>query len=182
MYVPIILGTAREGRKSEKVASYMLERAKDAGLQSEVLDVRDFRVKATDNTMTLETAKAFSEKVSKADGLIIVSPEYNHGYPGELKMMLDLLYQQYFNKPVGICGVSKGSLGGARMVEQLRLVCIELHTVPIREAMYFPAVQDLFDEGGEIKDKSFNVRAKVFFDELIWYAKALKTGRETSKS
>lgn len=182
MYVPIILGTAREGRKSEKVASFMLERAKAAGLDSEVLDVRDFRVKATDNTQTSQAAKTFSEKISKADGIVIVSPEYNHGYPGELKMMLDLLYQQYFNKPAGICGVSRGPLGGARMVEQIRLVCVELHMVNIREAMYFPTVQDLFDEGGEIKDKSFNVRAKVFFDELIWYAKALKNARETSKS
>jgi len=182
MYVPIILGTAREGRKSEKVASYMLKCAKDAGLKSEVLDVRNFRIGATDNTQVSQVAKTFSEKVVKTDGLVIVSPEYNHGYPGELKMMLDLLYQQYFNKPVGICGVSRGPLGGARMVEQLRLVCVELHMVPIREAMYFPAVQDLFEDGGEIKNKSFNVRAKVFFDELIWYAKALKTVRETSKS
>jgi chromate reductase len=182
MYVPIILGTGREGRKSEKAASYMLERAKAAGLESEILDVRSFRIAATDNTQTSQAAKTLSEKISKADGIVVVSPEYNHGYPGELKMMLDLLYQQYFNKPVGICGVSRGPLGGARMVEQLRLVCVELHMVNIREAMYFPFVQDLFDEAGVIKDNSFNVRAKVFFDELVWYAKALSPARETSKS
>ena len=67
------------------------------------------------------------------------------------------------------------------MVEQLRLVCVELHMVNIREAMYFPTVQDLFDERGEIKDKPFNIRAKAFFDELIWYAKALSPAREASK-
>jgi NAD(P)H-dependent FMN reductase len=183
MYVPIILGTARVGRQSEKVAAFMLKCAKDTGLDSEVLDVRDFRTEATDNTQVSKAAKAFSEKVSRADGVVVVSPEYNHGYPGELKMMLDLLYQQYFNKPAGICGVSKGPLGGARMVEKLRSVFIELHMVNIREALYFPFVQDLFEEKGAIKDKSFNDRAKVFFDELIWYANALKIARDkTSKS
>jgi NAD(P)H-dependent FMN reductase len=177
MYVPIILGTARVGRQSEKVASYMLGRAEAAGLQSEVLDVRDFRTEATDNTQASNAAKAFSEKVSAAGGIVVVSPEYNHGYPGELKMALDLLYQQYFNKPVGICGVSKGPLGGARVVEQLRLVFVELHMVNIREAVYFPFVQDLFDERGEIKDKSFDARSKAFLDELIWYAGPLKAAR-----
>jgi NAD(P)H-dependent FMN reductase len=159
----------------------MLERAKAAGIQSEVLDVRDFRTEATDNTQVSKVAKAFSEKISKADALIVVSPEYNHGYPGELKMMLDLLYQQYFNKPVGICGVSRGPLGGARMVEKLRLVFVELHMVNIREALYFPFVQDLCDEKGAIKDNLFNARAKALFDELIWYTKALSPAREASK-
>lgn len=60
--------------------------------------------------------------MTRADGLVIVSPEYNHGYPGEMKLMLDQLYKEYNRKPVGICGVSSGALGGARMVEQLRLI------------------------------------------------------------
>ncbi len=174
MYIPIILGTARVGRQSEKAAKFIMDEAVKKGLESEIIDVADFALKATDNTGLSGQAKKLSEKIKKAKGLIIVSPEYNHGYPGELKTTLDMIYEEYFGKPVGICGVSAGPLGGSRMVEQLRLVCIELHMVPIREAMYFPAIQTLFDEKGNIKDNSFRDRAKTFLEELIRYAEALK--------
>jgi len=182
MYIPIILGTAREGRQSEKVAGFMLQEAIKYGLESELIDARDHRIEATNNTQEIPMGKKLEAKVQPADGLIIVSPEYNHGYPGELKMMLDMLYEQYFNKPLGICGVSMGGLGGARMVEQLRQVCIELHMVPIREALYFPVVQNLFDEKGIIKNAAaYAERIKNFLDELTWYAKALKPARDKSK-
>lgn len=178
MFIPVILGTAREGRESEKVAKFMLEEVENSGIETELIDVRDYRILTTDNTQKSAAAQKLSKKIEKADGLIIVTPEYNHGYPGELKMMLDMLYQQYARKPVGICGVSAGPLGGARMVEQLRLVVIELHMVPIREALYFPLVSGLFDENNKIKDENYHKRAKTFLDELLWYAKALKNARE----
>jgi len=171
MYIPIILGTARQGRQSEKVANFMLSETIKAGLQSEIIDVRDYRIEATDSTGELPQAKKLAEKITKADGLIIVSPEYNHGYPGELKMMLDMLYKEYFYKPVGFCGVSIGILGGARVIEQLRLVSIEFHMMPIREALYFSTVQNLFDEKGNIKDESYFKRVETFLNELINYAK-----------
>ncbi len=179
MYIPVILGTARVGRQSEKVANFILEEAKKAGFESELIDVRDFRADATDNTEEGPQAKKLSPKIEKADAFIIVTPEYNHGYPGELKMMLDLLYEQYARKPVGFCGVSSGGLGGARCVEKLRQVIVELHMVSIREALYFPAVQDLFDEKGKIKDPdAYKKRVKAFMDELSWYAGALRSSRK----
>jgi len=89
-----------------------------------------------------------------------------------------MLYEQYARKPVGICGVSSGIFGGARVVEQLRLISIEFHMVPIREALYFPNVQNLIDEKGAIRDESYHDLVKIFLDELIWYAKALKAARE----
>jgi NAD(P)H-dependent FMN reductase len=174
MNILIILGTARDGRRSEKVANYILSETIKNGFESEIIDVRDYRISATDNTGKLPEAIKFSGKISNADALIIVSPEYNHGYPGELKMMLDMCYKEYFHKPVGFCGVSIGILGGARVVEQLRLVSIEFHMVPIREVLCFPMVQDLFDEKGEIKDESYSSRIKVFLDELSWYSQKLK--------
>ncbi len=178
MYIPIILGTAREGRQSEKAAKFILGEVEGAGIETELIDVRDYRIEATNNTQEIPQAKKLSQKITKADGLIIVSPEYNHGYPGELKMFLDMLYEQYAQKPVGFCGVSAGPLGGGRMVEQMRQVSVELHMVPIREAIYFPAVYNLFDEKGNIKDNSYHERVKKFLDELSWYAKNLKAGRE----
>ena len=171
MYIPIILGTARQGRQSEKVANFMLSEIIKAGLQSEIIDVRDYRIEATDSTGELPQAKKLAEKITKADGLIIVSPEYNHGYPGELKMMLDMLYKEYFYKPVGFCGVSIGILGGARAVEQLRLVSIEFHMLPIREALYFSTIQNLFDEKENIKDESYFKKVETFLNELIKYTK-----------
>lgn len=179
LFIPIILATGREGRQSEKAAKFVLSFVgSQPEIETELIDVRDYCLVTTDNTEESEIAKKFAEKIDRADGLIIVSPEYNHGYPGELKMMLDMLYNQYARKPVGICGVSAGGLGGVRMVEQLRLVTIELHMVPIREAVYFSEVQNLFDENGSIKDPTYNDRLQKFLGELIWYAKALKEARE----
>ena len=178
MFIPVILGTAREGRNSEHAARFVLEQVRAASLETELIDVREFEICKTDKTETDPRSKKFSETVKRADGVVIVSPEYNHGYPGELKIMLDEAYKEYRRKPVAICGVSVGGLGGARVVEQLRLVCIELHMVPIRNAVYFSNVAKLFDEKGNILDPSFNDKMKVVIDELTWYAKALKTARE----
>lgn len=181
MYIPIILGTARKGRQSEKAAKFLLGEAIKAGLETKIIDVAEFLVSLTDNTKQSLQAKKLAREINLADGLIIIAPEYNHGYPGELKLMLDILYEEYAKKPVGICGVSAGLLGGARMVEQLRLVVIELKMIPIREALYFSDIYNLFDKNGKIQDKSYYKRTKVFLDELIWYSKAFKMVREKFK-
>lgn len=182
LFIPILLGSSREGRKSEKAARFVLSQAKSYGkFETELLDVKDFVGIAKTQAMEEEKAKKWSEIMKRADGLIIVSPEYNHGYPGELKLMLDELYEEYNRKPVGICGVSAGVLGGARMAEVLRIFLIELQMVPIRNAVYFSNVENLFDEKGEIRDPSYRERLKTFFDELVWYAGTLKKAREEEK-
>lgn len=180
LFIPVILGTAREGRRSEYAARFMLEEVRRSGFETELVDVRDFELCKTDNTETDPKSKAFAEKMRRADGCIIVSPEYNHGYPGDLKMVLDEAFKEYARKPVGICGVSKGGLGGARMVEQLKLVCIELRMVPIPASVYFSNINQLFDEKGAIRDPSYQERVKKFLDEMKWYAAALKKARESS--
>jgi NAD(P)H-dependent FMN reductase len=116
--------------------------------------------------------------MKKADGLVIVTPEYNHGYPGPLKEMLDALYDEYAKKPVAVCGVSSGGLGGARVVEQIRQVAITLKLVPISEAVYFSNCRELFNEDGSIKDPSYDERCTKMFEELFWYARVLKDGRD----
>jgi len=170
LFIPIILGTAREGRESEKVANFVLSETKKYGFETELIDVKNFAATAT-WAKKKEINDKLSETIKRADGLIIVSPEYNHGYPGELKMFLDNLYQEYFYKPLAICGVSAGNLGGARMAEQLRLVAVELHLIPIREAVYFSSVKNLFDEKADIKDGSYSERLKAMFKELEILAK-----------
>lgn len=164
MNIPIILGTAREGRLSEKVAMFVKNEVESAGHKTEVIDVRDYAPRRTQEIS--EKTKEYGEKINKADGLIIVSPEYNHGYPGELKMLLDSAYAEYAEKPLGICGVSISPMGGCRMVEQLRLVSIELHMTPIREAVYFSSAMNLFDEGENIKDPAYKDRIRKMLEEL----------------
>ncbi|MDD4931171.1 MAG: NAD(P)H-dependent oxidoreductase [Candidatus Colwellbacteria bacterium] len=165
MYIPIILGTGREGRASEKVAKFVSDQLSLSGNITEIIDVRDHGARATwePSPMTVE----YKRKIKEADGVIVVSPEYNHGYPGELKMLLDSAYDEYFGKPMGICGVSIGILGGARMIEQLRLVSIELHMIPMREAVMFSNVGKLFDDKGAIIDPSYGDRLKKLIDEIM---------------
>ncbi len=180
LFIPVVLGTAREGRRSEHVANFVLSQISGReGIETELIDVREYAQVATNNSGSTELQKKYCTTMTRADGLIVVSPEYNHGYPGELKMMLDMAYEHYAKKPIGICGVSMGGLGGVRMVEQLRLVSIELHMVPIREAVYFSSVQNLFDERGGIQDDSYEKRVATMLDELIWYAGTLKQGRRS---
>jgi len=183
MYIPIILGSAREGRNSEKAANYMLQQVqKLEDVETEILDVRDFQPDVTTRNAEIEMVKRFQEKMEKADAVIAITPEYNHSFSGELKMTLDMAYKEYQRKPIGICGVSAGSFGGVRAVEQLRLVAIEYHMVPLREAVYFTNIMKLFDENGNITDSSFEERLPAFFDELLWFAKVLKHGRENADS
>lgn len=178
MYIPVILGTGRESRRSKDVANFVLEEVRKKGIETELIDVKDYPI---DFTGGLEKRKhqALSEKFFRAEGFIIVAPEYNHSYPGELKLLLDNFYKEYNRKPIGFCGVTSGILGGSRAVEQLKLISIELQMAPIREALYFSRVQDLFDEQGRIKDQSHYQWVEKFLEELLWFAKALKTARET---
>jgi NAD(P)H-dependent FMN reductase len=146
----------------------MLAEVKSKGMESEIIDVRDYRMEATDNTKKSKEAKRLAEKIGRADGIIMVSPEYNHGYPGELKMMLDLLYEEYKGKPALICGVSRGIFGGARMVEQLRLICVGLGMIPISSALYFGNVEE-FDEHGA--NEHYKRSAERALEELMSYSR-----------
>jgi NAD(P)H-dependent FMN reductase len=91
---------------------------------------------------------------------------------------LDSFFSEFNRKPVGIIGVSSGAVGGARMVEQLRLVAIAFEMVPINAVVYFSNAKELFDEKGVfLKKETYAPRFKKFFDELVWYARALKATR-----
>ena len=172
--IPVLYGTMREARKSEPAAKLIHAELVKRGVESAYVTPEKFRsLKSIEKGYPEEWKKIMAE----ADALVIVSPEYNHGYPGPLKEMLDSLYEEYAYKPVGICGAS-GFLGGGRMVEQLRQVVIELKMVQIREAIYIPMVWDAFNPDGTPKDPNMTVRMDAFFKELFWYAQVLKEGRK----
>ena len=176
-FIPVILGTPRQGRLSEHVAKFMLAQiVKYDEVESEIIDVR---------TLSLTTSGAgedikdpvFSEKVQRADAIVIVSPEYNHGYPGLLKHALDTNLKEYIHKAVGICGVSAGPFGGTRVIENLLPVMRELGLVTIFWDVNFSSVQNAFDSEGNLKEEAYIRRTEKFFKELIWMAKVLRYGR-----
>lgn len=183
-YIPVILGTAREGRLSEGVAKFVLsEFKKREGIKTELIDVKDFLIDHTipgwdDDPRT----KKWRDIALRADGFIIVTPEYNRGYPGELKLLLDSAYNEYNRKPVGLAGVSDGRFGGASAVELIKPTLAELGLVVMRGAVRFSNVAELFDDAGALKEPDYFVKSlSRLFDSLIWYTRALKTAREQGK-
>ena len=178
LFIPVILGTPRQGRMSEHAAKFMVEEvAKRDGVETELVDVRDIPLTTAGAGEDIKDPK-FSATVMRADALVIVSPEYNHGYPGLLKHALDTNLKEYIHKAVGICGVSAGPFGGTRMIQGLLPVMRELGLVTIFWDVNFSSVQNLFDASGKLLDQSFVRRADKFLKELIWMAKVLRYGRE----
>ncbi len=178
LFIPLILGTARQGRESEHAAHFVFERTKArAGVETELIDVRALPMRLDDAGEQMKDP-AFSATVERCDGLILVTPEYNHRYPGLLKHALDMNLKEYIHKVVGICGVSAGRFGGARVIEQLLPVVRELGLIAIFEDVNFGTVQNLFDEKGKLLDQDYIRRVDKFLNELIWMARVLRHGRE----
>jgi NAD(P)H-dependent FMN reductase len=178
LFIPVILGTARQGRRTEHAARFVLEQTrKRADIETELIDVCNLPLKLDDAGEQMKDPK-FSATIQRCDALIIVTPEYNHGYPGLLKHALDMNLAEYIHKAVGICGVSAGLFGGARVIEALLPVMRELGLVTIFWDVNFGNVQKIFDEQGNLLDESYVRRVDKFLNELIWMARVLRYGRE----
>src|SRR6476620_5943094 len=178
LVIPIILGTARQGRQSENVARFVFEETKKRpDVETELIDVRRLPMRLDDAGEEMKDA-AFSATIDRCDGIILIVPEYNHGYPGLLKHALDMNLKEYIHKAVGICGVSAGPFGGARVIEALLPVMRELGLVTIFEDVNFGKVGTLFDEHGNLLDQGYVRRVDKVLDELIWMASVLRHGRE----
>jgi NAD(P)H-dependent FMN reductase len=178
LFIPVILGTARQGRKSEQVAHFVFEEIKKrAGLETELIDIRNLPLKLDDAGEQMKDP-GFSATIERADGLVLVVPEYNHGYPGLLKHALDMNLKEYVHKAVGICGVSAGPFGGARVIENLLPVMRELGLVTIFNDVNFGSVRKIFDESGSLLDQNFVRRVEEFLKGLIWMARVLRYGRD----
>ena len=179
LFIPVILGTVRKGRASENVAKFVLgEVQKRAGVETELIDIRALNFPIDDAGEQIKDAK-FSAVCERADGLILIVPEYNHGYPGMLKHVLDSNLKEYIHKAVGVCGVSAGGFGGVRVIENLLPVLRELGLVTIFWDGNFSGAQNLFDEDGKLLDETTHVkRMDKFLGELIWMSNTLRHGRE----
>lgn len=194
--IKIIIGSTREGRFSEKPARWIFEEAKKLkDVEVELLDLRDYEMPFFSSSKPPliaqgkyenEVVQKWSGKIDEGDAFIVVTPEYNHGYPAVLKNAMDVIYPEWNRKPIGF--VSYGSAMGARSVEQLRQVAVELQMVPIRHAIHIPT--DIFfaamtrkgPTGPEmfepIRKTPLGDLVEQFFSDLLWWARVLKSARE----
>ncbi len=184
LFLPIILGTNRKRRKSGFVAEWLRsEMEKRAEIETRLFDVKDFALPQDDYGSGLkDDFPEWRDAIMRADGLVIVAPEYNHGYPGVLKSVLDLLLKEYIHKAVGLVGVSAAPWGGTRVVESMVPMVRELGLAVTFANLNFPNVAEKFDQNGVLLDSAYEKRAKEFLDELVWMSRALKWGRENVPS
>ena len=178
LFIPVILGTTRQGRMSLHAARLVMgEVAKFEGIETELIDISTIPLPVNDAGEAIKDA-GFSAAMDRADGLVIVCPEYNHAYPGLLKHVLDSCLKEYIHKAVGIVGVSAGPFGGTRAIQSLLPVIRELGLVNIFWDVNFSNVHKVFDGEGKLLDPAFPRRIEKFLKELIWMSKTLRYGRE----
>ena len=177
--IPVLLGTSRKLRKSGFVAKWLVgEMEKRPEIRTRLFDVVDFALPRDDYGQGLKDSfPEWRDAIVNADGLVIVTPEYNHGYPGSLKAVLDLLLREYVHKAVAFVGVSAGVWGGTRVIEAMVPMVRELGLAVTFTDLNFPKVEKLFDDQGNLLDSAFDQRAKDFLDELVWMSRVLKWGR-----
>lgn len=178
--IPVVLGSVRERRMSERPARLLVERLTALGCQAPLLDLRALDLPIYGQTPAqdqLPSVAQLQATAAQADAMVWLTPEYNHSFTSAIKNAVDFLHGEIRRKPVAVCGLSGGGLGGARAVEQLKLVLIELHAVTIRDSVYFSDARSLFDAAGSLQRPEFVQRIDDMLAELIWYARVLTWGR-----
>ncbi len=187
--IKVIAGSTREGRFSDKAAAWIADEIKKQnGVVVEVLDLRDYDMPFFNEPMSPsfkqepyknEAVTRFTKKIADGDAFVVVTPEYNHGTSGVLKNALDWVYQEWNNKPVSF--VSYGSVGGARAIEQLRQVAIELQMAPIRNSVHIPGEQYFQVLFGKMAAKelfaSVSKQSEDMITQLLWWTRTLKNAR-----
>lgn len=161
----VLVGSTREGRFGPTVARWFAEQAElRDDVELSVVDLVDHPVPGPE----------LADAVGAADALVVVTPEYNHSFPGPLKTAIDSVHAEWAATPIGF--VSYGGIsGGLRAVEGLRQVFAELHAMTIRETVVFPLYWELFDADGGLKDPAPAVAAAdALLEQLLWWAQALR--------
>jgi NAD(P)H-dependent FMN reductase len=183
--LPVLLGTVRHERKSEWVARYVVDRlAKRPGVASRLVDPRDLPfgnldLREWEMDPQPPSVTRFVQDMAHADGFVVVTPEYNYGYPGALKNLLDALYDEWNRKPFAMVGVG-GISGGLRAIDNLRQVVSGLGAVTVPTHVPVTSVGKSFHEHGPLDPAEWDRRFEKLFEELEWYASALQKARAAS--
>ena len=190
MLLQVITGTTRQNRFSELVAAWVVARLEDhSGFDLELVDLRDHTLPffdapaapaRTGRDYDDETVARFGGIIDRADGYLICTGEYNHGYPAVLKNAMDSTFVEWRRKPVAF--VAWGNVGGARAVEQLRLVAVEFEMAPLRHAVHvLPEVLIAIRQSENPDDPdhfaALEPRLTMAADDLAWWMAALADAR-----
>jgi NAD(P)H-dependent FMN reductase len=177
--IAIISGSVRTGRKSHFVAQYFDKYIREHKLADpEILDLMEFDFPLFEERLMYQQspsgkAKEFSAKINLANAVIIISPEYNGGYPASIKNAIDLLVKEWYHKPVGLVSVSSGNFGGVNSLALLQNVLLKIKAVPVPATFPVPKVEESFDEKGNALNKeATDKRAAAFLKEVLWFCEA----------
>jgi NAD(P)H-dependent FMN reductase len=177
--IAIISSSVRTERKSHRVALYFKKFIEENYVaHSEILDLNEFafpvfneRLKFLPSPSAL--LKEFSQKIISSDGILIVTPEYNGGYPASLKNAVDVLYEEWKRKPVAITTVSEGPFGGSQVLISLQFTLWKIGAWTVPAMFPVSEVNKSFDENGNPADKqATDKRSEAFINELMWCVKA----------
>ena len=180
----VIYGSARRARHGIKAARFIVNKLEARGHDVSLLDseeqqlpLLDLMYKEYDAGDAPAAMASIAEALTKADGFIIVSAEYNHSIPAALKNLLDHFQTEYLYKPSGIVTYSAGPFGGVRGLANLRTILAELGTPSIPSAFPVSQIFKAFDDDGNALDEAYELRVVKFLDEYEWYANAMKAAR-----
>jgi NAD(P)H-dependent FMN reductase len=176
--VALIYGSTREGRFCDTVAQWACAQiARQEEFSLDVIDPAELAFSARYERIENAGLAALKTRIGRADACVVVTPEYNHGYPAPLKHLIDSVYDEWQAKPVAF--VSYGGIsGGIRAVEQLRQVFAELHAVSVRDAVSFINVWYQFDANGSLQSPERAERSMAtMLAQLYWWARALRNAR-----
>lgn len=178
--IAVLAGTTREKRESIKVARYVADIGRGLpDIEIIFVDPKDFTFPGDGNDPEGKDPR-YTEITAKADAFFVVTPEYNHSFPGTLKRMLDSELETYNHKPIAFAGVSDGPWGGTRAIEALVPAIRETGLVVLAWDVYFPWVPKLFDADGNLLpeyQQRYEKNLGKLYSELIWMARLLKRGR-----
>jgi NAD(P)H-dependent FMN reductase len=177
--ISILSPSVRKERNSHRVALYFENYIREnKPAKAEIIDLKEYDFPLFDERLRLQEDPApdiliFAEKIRNSDGIILLAPEYNGGYPASLKNIIDLLYDEWYRKPVAIATVSDGPFGGSQVITSLQFVLWKMKAWTVPAMFPVTRVQDAFDETGIPADKeTTDRRAAKFISELLWCIEA----------
>jgi NAD(P)H-dependent FMN reductase len=191
MKLQIIVASTRPTRAADKVVPWVVSRAAlhDA-FETEVIDLRDWQLPMfaehagsigdpQDPSYSDQIVRQWNRKIAEGDAYIVITPEYNHSVPGELKNAIDSVFFSFAfrNKPMAMVGYSGGIGGGIRAIEHLAQIAVEVEAAPLRSTVLLPFVDRAFTPDGEPADQATEVSLQILLDDLAWWAAALRDAR-----
>ncbi len=186
MKTAVIYGSVRDHREGIRAARSVEKALNERGHEVTLVDPREEQYQLPLlNKMYKEygegdappNMEGIAKVLDEADGLVVVTGEYNHSVPPALKNLLDHFQKEYLFKPSAIVSYSAGSFGGVRAAVHLRVILAELGTPSISSVLPVPKVQETLKENGAAFDARHDQRMARFLEEYEWYLNALKEGR-----